>query len=36
MDAMISSVNFQFALPVVFVALVALVLFVSYFKQKQH
>jgi hypothetical protein len=36
MNAMISSINFQFALPAVFVFLVALGLFVSYFKQRNH
>ncbi len=36
MNTMISSLNFQFALPVVFVFLVALGLFASYFKQRNH
>lgn len=36
MNAMISSLNFQFVLPAVFVFLVALGLFVSYFKQRNH
>lgn len=36
MNAILSSVNFQFALPVAFIFLVALGLFVSYFKQKNH
>ncbi len=36
MNTMISSVNFQFALPVAFIFLVALGLFTSYFKQRNH
>lgn len=36
MNAIISSVNLQLALPAVFIFLVALGLFTSYFKQKNH
>lgn len=36
MNAMISSINLQFALPVAFIFLVALGLFTSYFKQRNH
>lgn len=36
MNAMISSPDVQFVLPAAFVFLVALGLFVSYFKQRNH